>query len=74
MTITLEPPRAEASGTVVDAGAPDAMATDPAPRTAIPDRAGIEVGDRRQVHSARLDDRYAILGAAAGALALAALL
>ncbi|WP_205789326.1 phosphate ABC transporter permease PstA, partial [Microbacterium sp. CPCC 204701] len=48
--------------------------TDPAPRTAIPDRAGIEVGDRRQVHSARLDDRYAILGAAAGALALAALL
>jgi phosphate transport system permease protein len=43
-------------------------------RTRIPDRVGIETGERRLVRSARLDDRYAILGAAAGALALATLL
>lgn len=74
MTITVEPPRVEASGTTVEPHEPAIGEPAAAPRTAIPDRDGIEVGERRQVHSARLDDRYAILGAAAGALALAALL
>lgn len=74
MTITLEPARAETSGTVVETDAPDVAEAGGALRTTIPDRDGIEVGERRQVHSARLEDRYAILGAAAGALALAALL
>lgn len=73
MTITVEPPRTTASGTAVDAEDVDAGRATSA-RTAIPDRDGIEVGERRQVHSARLEDRYAILGAGAGALALAALL
>lgn len=74
MTITIEPPRVAASVSAVEAGEPHANEAGTAPRTAIPDRDGVEVGDRRQVHSARLEDRYAILGAAAGALALAALL
>ena len=39
-----------------------------------PVRDGIEIGERRRCASARLDDRYALLGAAAGALALTALL
>lgn len=43
-------------------------------RTSIPVRDGVEVGPRRRIRSARLDDRYALLGAAAGALALATLL
>jgi phosphate transport system permease protein len=43
-------------------------------RTSLPVREGIEIGPRRRIRSARLDDRYALLGAAAGALALAALL
>ncbi|WP_194409929.1 phosphate ABC transporter permease PstA [Microbacterium cremeum] len=73
MTITVEPPRLEASGTS-DTDVPDVVEAGGAPRTTIPARDDIEIGERRQVHSARLDDRYAILGAAAGALALAALL
>jgi len=64
MTITLEPPATES----------DAGAADDAIRTYIPRRDEIEVGERRQVRAARLDDRFALLGAAAGALALAALL
>ncbi|WP_167040807.1 phosphate ABC transporter permease PstA [Salinibacterium sp. ZJ454] len=43
-------------------------------RTSIPQRDGIETGERRLVRSARLDDRYALLGAIAGAIALATLL
>lgn len=43
-------------------------------RTSLPVREGIEIGPRRRIRSARLDDRYALLGAAAGALAIAALL
>lgn len=74
MTITVEPPRVAASGTPVETPEPHAAEAGAEPRTAIPDRDGIEVGERRLVHSARLEDRYAILGAAAGAVALAALL
>lgn len=49
---------------------------DPAPgvRTRIPSRTDTEIGERRELRSARLEDRYALLGAAAGSLALAALL
>ena len=64
MTITLEPPATEAGS----------ASADNAIRTHIPRRDDIEVGERRQVRAARLDDRFALLGAAAGALALAALL
>jgi phosphate transport system permease protein len=73
MTLTIEPLRAAASGTADD-GATDAVGSETVPRTSIPDRETIEIGERRQVRSARVDDRYALLGAAAGALALAALL
>lgn len=65
MTITLEPP-AESE---VDAASADKVI-----RTRIPRQDDTEVGERRQVHAARLDDRFALLGAAAGALAVAALL
>jgi phosphate transport system permease protein len=64
MTIALEPAATES----------DADAADNAIRTYIPRRDEIEVGERRHVRAARLDDRFALLGAAAGALALAALL
>ncbi|GAA1757805.1 phosphate ABC transporter permease PstA [Agromyces humatus] len=43
-------------------------------RTSIPVREGIEIGPRRRIRSARLDDRFALLGAAAGAMAIAILL
>lgn len=48
--------------------------TEAAVRTSLPVRDGIEIGPRRRIRSARLDDRYALLGAAAGALAIAVLL
>ncbi|HWI30763.1 MAG TPA: phosphate ABC transporter permease PstA [Microbacterium sp.] len=74
MTITLESPRAaESDFADADAGAHDDTA-EGVIRTRIPDRDDIEIGERRNVRAARLDDRYALLGAAAGALALAALL
>lgn len=43
-------------------------------RTHIPSQAETEVGERRQIRTARLEDRYALIGAAAAALALAGLL
>ncbi|RXZ66935.1 phosphate ABC transporter permease PstA [Agromyces albus] len=43
-------------------------------RTSLPVRDGVEIGPRRRIRSARLDDRYALFGAAAGALAIATLL
>lgn len=43
-------------------------------RTSLPVRDGVEIGPRRRIRSARLDDRYAVFGAGAGALAIAALL
>ncbi|MFE7846302.1 phosphate ABC transporter permease PstA [Microbacterium sp. NPDC057407] len=64
MTITVEEAPAEASVT------PDAFE----PRTHIPVRDATEVGERREVHAARLEDRFALLGAAAAALAVAGLL
>ncbi|WP_166878448.1 phosphate ABC transporter permease PstA [Salinibacterium sp. ZJ450] len=67
MTITLDA-TATATTTVTDE-LPEAEA-----RTNIPIRDGIELGPRRRVRSARLDDQYAVLGAAAGALAIAVLL
>ncbi|MDR7182989.1 phosphate transport system permease protein [Microbacterium trichothecenolyticum] len=73
MTIALESLDVEARHADSDPGEDvDAEAT--GPRTHIPDRDDTEIGERRQVRSARLDDRYALLGAAAGALALAGLL
>ena len=81
MTIAVEAAETEAEASVpaVDetdgpAGTGRAEADATSPRTRIPDRGETEIGDRRQVRSARLDDRYALLGAAAGALALAGLL
>lgn len=43
-------------------------------RTSVPVRDGIEVGPRRNMRSARLEDRYAFFGALAGGLAVATLL
>ncbi|WP_344052625.1 phosphate ABC transporter permease PstA [Microbacterium lacus] len=75
MTITLEP---NTTGTSVaappDDATPNARVAERAGRTVIPRRDDIEVGERRNVRAARLDDRFAILGAAAGALAVAGLL
>ncbi|MBW9121227.1 phosphate ABC transporter permease PstA [Microbacterium trichothecenolyticum] len=73
MTIALEETEVTATGTAVE-GDEGHEGSQTAPRTRMPDRDRVEVGERRQVRSARLDDRYALLGAAAGALALAALL
>lgn len=60
----------------VDAPIEDRLSdTDSGPaRTTIPSRSGTTRGERRLVRAARLDDRYALVGAAAGALALAGLL
>ncbi len=73
MTITLEQSDAATTDTPEldrrDAGAPASSVG----RTRIPSRDDT-VGPRRLVRGARLEDRYALLGAGAGALALAALL
>ncbi len=45
-----------------------------APRTTIPSPDDAAVGERRQVHAARLEDRFALIGAIAAALAIASLL
>lgn len=74
MTLTIEPPRATASAADAHDEQTDAGGSETAARTSIPDRSASEIGERRQIRSARMDDRYALLGAAAGALALAALL
>jgi phosphate transport system permease protein len=74
MTLTIEPPRATASAADAHDEQTDAEGSETAARTSIPDRSASEIGERRQIRSARMDDRYALLGAAAGALALAALL
>lgn len=66
MTLTLEPP--------TEPAAPSPDAAPAVGRTRIPPRDATEVGERRQVHAARLDDRFALIGAAAGAVAIAALL
>lgn len=42
--------------------------------TVIPEKDGLEIGPRRMVRSARLEDRFAVFGAAAAALAVATLL
>lgn len=70
MTITVEP--TVTSPAEIDDVASDVVET--SVRTSIPDRDGIPTGPRRTVRSARLDDRYALLGSAAAALALAGLL
>ncbi|MCC2032593.1 phosphate ABC transporter permease PstA [Microbacterium allomyrinae] len=70
MTITVEP--TVTSPAEIDDVAGDVVET--SVRTSIPDRDGIPTGPRRTVRSARLDDRYALLGSAAAALALAGLL
>ncbi|GAA4372698.1 phosphate ABC transporter permease PstA [Agromyces bauzanensis] len=53
---------------------PDEATSEAEARTAVPVKDGIEVGPRLRLRSARLDDRYALLGAVAGALAIAILL
>lgn len=53
---------------------PDDDTIDEVTRTSVPQRDGIETAERRQVRSARLDDRYALFGSVAGAIALATLL
>ncbi len=72
MTITVEVTDAAASA--VDDSALDGTAVRPGAGTFIPNRDDTEVGERRRLRSARLDDRYALLGALAGGLAIAALL
>lgn len=42
--------------------------------TTIPSKDGVDVGSRRQVRAARIDERFAVLGAGASALAVATLL
>ncbi len=75
MTITLEPNTTGISvAAPPDDATPNAGVAERAGRTVIPRRDDIEVGERRNVRAARLDDRFAILGAAAGALAVAGLL
>lgn len=75
MTITLESPAADTvSAATADDTATDAASAERPGRTFIPRRDDTEVGERRHARAARLDDRYAILGAAAGALAVAGLL
>lgn len=79
MTITLEPPRNSASDapahdTPDHDATPDVGAAGTVARTRIPARGDTEIGERRGVRAARLEDRYALIGAAAGALALAGLL
>lgn len=43
-------------------------------RTSLPVKDGVEVGRRRQIRSARLEDTFALWGSAAGAIGIAALL
>lgn len=72
MTITLDSspaaPQTIAGSVAHDADSPDSI------RTHIPSRSATEVGERRDLRSARLEDRYALLGSVAASLALAALL
>ena len=62
---------------VLDREAPDALDA-PKPgirvRTAIPDKAGVDVGERRELRRATFDEKFNLLGAAAAALASATLL
>lgn len=53
---------------------PDEATSEAEARTTVPVKDGIEVGPRLRLRSARLDDRYSLLGAGAGALAIATLL
>ncbi|WP_232466157.1 phosphate ABC transporter permease PstA [Diaminobutyricimonas sp. LJ205] len=71
MTLTLDTSMATVTATATPSG--DELAAAPA-RTSLPTKDGVEVGARRRVRSARVDDRYALLGAASGALAIAILL
>lgn len=68
MTTTIQGPPTSVPGG--EGGEQDAGAV----RTSIPVRDGAPITDRRDLRSARLDDRFALLGAAAGGLAMAALL
>lgn len=69
MSLLVEQPDAVASAPVVE--------DDTTPRelrTALPDRDGVEVAERRRLRSARMEDRFAVIGALAASLALATLL
>ncbi len=61
MSLTLEPP-------VMEPREDSAVS-----RTHLPVTSGVDVGPRRRVRGARLDDTYAVLGSAAGGIALATL-
>lgn len=71
MTLTM--PETDAAASAVENSALIEPAVRPG-ATFIPNRDATKVGERRRVRSARLEDRYAVLGAAAGALAIAALM
>lgn len=62
MTLTFEP-----ETLVVEADVPRG-------NTRLPVKDGVEVGARRRIRAARLEDSYAILGSAAGGIGIAALL
>lgn len=72
--MALEQTDAAASALPDDSALGLADSVEMAGRTRIPRRDDTEIGERRLIRSARLEDRYALVGAAAGALAIATLL
>lgn len=72
--MTLEQTDAAASALPDDSALGLADSVEMAGRTRIPRRDDTEIGERRLIRSARLEDRYALVGAAAGAIAIATLL
>ncbi|WP_241982459.1 phosphate ABC transporter permease PstA [Cryobacterium sp. HLT2-28] len=78
MTLTMTP-TVDAGGPATDIRRADPTGGEPDPRasaqtTRIHSVEGVEVGPRRRVRSARLDDRFNVLGAAAAGIAVAVLL
>ena len=63
MTLTMETPTAQQLETTSAPG-----------RTTLPDKDGVEIGARRRLRGARIDDSYALLGSASGGVAIAVLL
>ena len=78
MTLTMTP-TVDAGGPATDIRRAEPAGGEPDPRasaqtTRIHSVEGVEVGPRRRVRSARLDDRFNVLGAAAAGIAVAVLL
>lgn len=55
-------------------GVREVIAESPAPRTVIPDREGVEEGERRDLRGVRVEDVFDLVGALAGGIATATLL